>query len=674
MITDLQGSETVVSRLRLNAATSDPALATMRLASLLRDAPLHPANLPPAAILFIRRLHDPRPGALRLDQSGGHLPALWDQAAKELISRLGSGAARPALGAIAPSANAVVFLDRSELLACLASDWCQGSVTTRWWWQSLLKQGAASQIVKELWQRTPEYVPAAIAQLASRNQAADFVRTWSDEEAHQLLRGVAKSFALHSLLPVLDVFASATNSQSESTDVVQLKTVRPRERDESPRSKAPWRQWVTESDGAGLGTEQELLLGVALMLQRAPARIRAAHFQTEVRDWQQGLASVGEPQGTNQKSSGAASGTSGGPSLRSPDAQPGKSQRTEPQVIEERGLPLTARLPELIASKSAMKTDRERESIDAVAIDPSAARRARPTQINKFRRRDLAGAQKNIEAISPLSAGAKIPSFAATVHEVIDPPGRIEDGSSHVADDPQTIPAHVEAVTASDESYLSTDALSATPAATFETDTTEEWVETEFGGLFYLINLGIFLGLYGDFTTPDEPGLQLNIWDFVALVGRELVGEDLENDPVWSLLARLAQRKEGDLPGDNFEPPDDPSLEFQVPSFKLAKKLAGKAELETQNSKLETSPAVAAWLRRLLPYIRVRLQQALGLAEADDPGPVICRQDARVCLTPTHIDLFFRLSELPIEIRLSGLDRDPGWVPAAGKFITFHFE
>jgi len=52
----------------------------------------------------------------------------------------------------------------------------------------------------------------------------------------------------------------------------------------------------------------------------------------------------------------------------------------------------------------------------------------------------------------------------------------------------------------------------------------------------------------------------------------------------------------------------------------------------------------------------------------------ICRQRAQVCVTPTHVDLFFRLADLPIEIRRSGLDRDPGWVPAAGRFIAFHFE
>ena len=43
-------------------------------------------------------------------------------------------------------------------------------------------------------------------------------------------------------------------------------------------------------------------------------------------------------------------------------------------------------------------------------------------------------------------------------------------------------------------------------------------VDTAFGGVFYLVNLGLFLDLYGDFTQPMRPGLSLPIWDFVALL------------------------------------------------------------------------------------------------------------------------------------------------------------
>ena len=228
-------------------------------------------------------------------------------------------------------------------------------------------------------------------------------------------------------------------------------------------------------------------------------------------------------------------------------------------------------------------------------------------------------------------------------------------------------------------------------AAAFEP--IEARIATKFGGSFYLINLGLFLGFYGDFTTPDEPGIQLSIWDFVALLTCELVGDDVKADPVWPLFQQLAQRGEGELLGSGFEE-EVVSFDFSVLSFDVGDsnsdrdsvepgdntlangehREARTPELKTQNPKLETNPAVAAWIDRLMPHVRARLRQALGLSEHDDPGPLVCRQRARVCVTPTHLDVFFFLADLPIEIRYAGLDRNPGWVPAAGKFIAFHFE
>jgi hypothetical protein len=43
-------------------------------------------------------------------------------------------------------------------------------------------------------------------------------------------------------------------------------------------------------------------------------------------------------------------------------------------------------------------------------------------------------------------------------------------------------------------------------------------------------------------------------------------------------------------------------------------------------------------------------------------------------VTATHVDVLFQLAGLPVEVRLSGLDRDPGWVPAAGRFVAFRYE
>ncbi|HSE15981.1 MAG TPA: hypothetical protein VLB46_02950 [Pyrinomonadaceae bacterium] len=155
-------------------------------------------------------------------------------------------------------------------------------------------------------------------------------------------------------------------------------------------------------------------------------------------------------------------------------------------------------------------------------------------------------------------------------------------------------------------------------------------IETELGGLFYLINLALFMEIYSDFTSPVERFHDdLSIWDFVAIVGKEIDPESID-DPIWNLLRSFADRDDQD--------------ELTTPS----------------------------WLAELLPHIRARLHLALGID--DDLAPVLLHHHAKISITPAHLDVFFSLADHPIEIRLSGLDRNPGWVPAAGRFIAFHYD
>jgi hypothetical protein len=40
----------------------------------------------------------------------------------------------------------------------------------------------------------------------------------------------------------------------------------------------------------------------------------------------------------------------------------------------------------------------------------------------------------------------------------------------------------------------------------------------------------------------------------------------------------------------------------------------------------------------------------------------------------TRVDVRYALADHPFEIRRAGLDRDPGWIPAAGRRLHFHFD
>jgi hypothetical protein len=195
-------------------------------------------------------------------------------------------------------------------------------------------------------------------------------------------------------------------------------------------------------------------------------------------------------------------------------------------------------------------------------------------------------------------------------------------------------------------------------------------VETDLGGLFYLVNLALALELYGDFTQPLGPSLALPLWDFVAVVGGRLLRDPRLDEPVWELLRVLAGR--GDEPiGVGFVEPDW----WRPPSGAAgAAEVVGDAtpsEITDRRTDSNGPILLARWIDRLMPHVRFRLRQALGVADFER---MLLEHRARVVVANDRLDVFLALATLPVAIRIAGLDRDPAWVPAAGRSIGFHFD
>jgi hypothetical protein len=247
-------------------------------------------------------------------------------------------------------------------------------------------------------------------------------------------------------------------------------------------------------------------------------------------------------------------------------------------------------------------------------------------------------------------------------------------------------------------------------------------VETGFGGIFYLLNVALALGLYGDFTQPRAPGIELSPWDWLALIGREWFGHDFECDAVSVLLAELAGRSPRQSPY-GFDAPTTWSIpaEWLPPwgkvdvvrvyatrrrlqlwhdcGFVLADtaRMAGIAPLHQARAlcrnksglhrakllRVRQSPrqssrtgrrALSRWIGWITLYLQSRLARALGMDASPTVNAVVCCHSATLACTTTRLEVRLSLADLPIEIRLAGLDRDPGWIPAAGRTIAFHFE
>src|SRR5678816_3357625 len=185
--------DSTILRLRVKGSDLDPLALRGRLQNVLSDVSLEP-RLPPSATLFIRKLSDPLPGSIQLDSPHARAPLAWRHAFQTRFDSLVSSAARPAHGYVADSVESVVFYDYAELLACLTADWCSGAAMTRWWWQSLIKRGDLSWLVKKFWREKIEYVPAALEHVVRKGVLVEFVSRLSDVEIQEILERVVQVF------------------------------------------------------------------------------------------------------------------------------------------------------------------------------------------------------------------------------------------------------------------------------------------------------------------------------------------------------------------------------------------------------------------------------------------------------------------------------------------------
>jgi hypothetical protein len=479
--------------------------------------------------------------------------------------------------------------------------------------------------VRQAWRAAPTSIPEALELLAEQKKAAFFIQALPTDEAREWLQALTQTFALRELHTIFSYFTPGDTVQRvDDRQPVTVRDAHPTQHLTSSTEhlvQPLWRRWAPEAVDSALTNAQQLLLGIGLMLQRTPLVVRSPSFAQAIQHW----------------------------------------IHAEPPLLSTRGENTYFATP--TAPVSAQTSARQCKTTEAAPL-LSLRRSPQEKLFSDFPASERAGAALNTATGKQNhgnSPGAFISETADEEHHPFSAPAR----TSELLSLEQT--------------------RQTTQRATRE-------IETAFGGVFYLVNLVLCLGLYGDFTNPLRPGISLPLWDFVALVGRELVGRRIEGDPVWTLLAELAGRADGEEPN---------AVKFSQPVIASAAKqslLWGDcfvayapcndtgADLNTMaHTRSEDLPPVGregsaqarerltCWLDQFMPYLRERLQQALGLTEENALGAVLCRHWARVTATPTHIDVSLSLADLPIAIRLAGLDRDPGWVPAAGRSLAFHF-
>jgi hypothetical protein len=623
-----------ISRLRAPAG-GDPLAARLRLERLLCAADLRPRGLAPGAVLAVRRLRDPRPGLLSLSGAEVRPPAAWEAAVAERLANLARHAARPAAGPVPAGAEAVLFPTREELLSCLASDLVSGDAAGRWWWEALYPGGALLGTLHRELRETPEVLPPVLERVVRLRGGGAVGSVFPTAVAAELVRALVDRRGLRELSAAMAQPHAAAGFRAPPAATPW--TCRA-----SEPAPGPWESVAPEARRAG-AAPVELLFGVALALRRRPELAASSAFARDVAAWRTGASlALGDPPAFGPPpepcggSPAATPASAALPATTSPDLRKGADPDDASGALAARSASTLAPSPE------AQHAPRHDEPAPPEPEPPEAlAAAARPA---------LAHAR---------SAAAPRAERGAT------DPARTREARTVGA---EPVPEPVASLAG-------------------------ESITTGVGGLFFLLNLALHLGLYADFTRPRETGVPLSPWDLLDLLGRRLLGVSALEDPIWTLLARLAGRGEGEPAGGGFDAP----LRWRVPRGWLApfgaetrcRRVRSSAGLRLEHpagfcaverprdaGRADRAAARDRWVGWLAAYARARLRLGLGLAggESDELAPVLLLRRARVLTTETRVDVVFELADHPIALRLSGLDRDPGWIPAATRHVAFHFE
>jgi hypothetical protein len=223
---------------------------------------------------------------------------------------------------------------------------------------------------------------------------------------------------------------------------------------------------------------------------------------------------------------------------------------------------------------------------------------------------------------------------------------------------------------------------------------------TEFGGVFFLVNMLLALGFYPDFTRPRERGLAPSPSWLLDRLAERLFGRAYLDDPLHCRLSEIGLP--GGLPvGWEVDPewltglPPAPhglrssrarTILWDVRGFALvdAPHAAPRrrrawlrryaacgpcAALPRQPRRSMPRDSDARWIACLAEFMTARLAMA-----GDGLGPQSLRLPASVTFDEQRVEVAFDLARLPVEVRLAGLDRDPGWLPAEGRSLAFSFQ
>jgi hypothetical protein len=265
--------------------------ARQRWTRLFGNADIEPRDLPPAAVLFVRRLPDPLPRCALPRPDAQSLSPEWEAGVRSALSDCYWRAAIAGYPTQAPGGLAVAFADTSEMLAALTIDLGAGEARRRWWWRAATRglPTSPAESICALWIARPELIPAIIERLAVQGQHVSVLALLTPRQASVLAMEMARAFDLAPLAGVLAEFTPDLAQPEKMATWIRAAAGPP-----------PWDRVTPPSPSLAdlLPLAHNLLVGVALQLRRATHVVGRPGFAEATARW---LASLrtGAPAAAN---------------------------------------------------------------------------------------------------------------------------------------------------------------------------------------------------------------------------------------------------------------------------------------------------------------------------------------------------------------------------------------
>jgi hypothetical protein len=627
-------------------------------------------------LLLVRRVADPLPRWLSAHQTSRE-SSRWERAVCERLEQDYRNAIRPVRGRVPAGAASILLADESELFACLALALARGELAAHWCWTLALRHfaGGGRARLDTLLAANARLVPAAMAQLVLWEECASVLAVLQGDALGNLLRALSVEHGL-------DIDMEPIKDAEIQVDAVAAPLASKRRPDPLP---APWRKWLGPGQTGQLDLQAEFFVGLALLLHYQPTQARSPLFGAQMRGWWRARWAS-------------------------------NAEQTEADGTELETMPRPAQ-----GKRSSLEPDSgdvRNETPSGSAATPVIASVARPSPVLDTR---------------SWSAG---PVWCQTAPEGDEAPVRTSEHSNTIAHPERlgaavesTSRPLSDRATQQASNTINKGCLTATgPDRALETS--EDWgvsgVATRLGGALYLINFMRHLGLPECFEPSWGLGHDPGTWGLLELITRALLDEEHDayaSDPLWRVLAELDGRAPGQWPGEAVVdhdvyripehwlvgPPErlhwgatDRRLRLWVDQSCLIADVPRSARTASVQAMTEArlypgspvptqapfdaapsdplhqslrdalSPAMAFWLRSVMPYLRWRLDQSAP-ASLEPVGDLLL-VPGRLYVTRTHIDLVTSLERISLPARLAGLDRNPGWLGDWGRVVSFHFQ